>query len=170
MTRNDDERSNPPLRGDGAQTGFEAHDPKDEHEAVYTTTPSEDQVGASDTGKYTPVELPSAKVVTGTFDHLATRDVGAMEHTVQDPEFAGAETVDGLGGDILTDVAPSAGLGIPAAAGASVLDRRHDVDPNPGYIPPSNDGPPHVSEQPGDLPPGETPELLSEVEGTRRPR
>ncbi|MFC3918360.1 hypothetical protein ACFOUS_16790 [Deinococcus metalli] len=112
MTRSDDERSNPPLTGDGAQTGFEATDVKDHHQVAYTTTPGDDRVGSSDSEKYTPVELPSAKTVTGTFDHLATRDVGAMEHAAQTPDFAGAETVEGLGGDVLDEVAPSAGVGI----------------------------------------------------------
>ncbi|MBB5378941.1 hypothetical protein HNQ07_004448 [Deinococcus metalli] len=165
MTRSDDERSNPPLTGDGAQTGFEATDVKDHHQVAYTTTPGDDRVGSSDSEKYTPVELPSAKTVTGTFDHLATRDVGAMEHAAQTPDFAGAETVEGLGGDVLDEVAPSAGVGIPAAVGAAVLERQRDIDPNPGYTPPSSQVPSHVVEPAGDLPQGETAELQNEVDG-----
>ena len=167
MTRSDDDRTNPPVTGaDGAKTGFEAHDPKDAHQDAYTTTPSDDHVGASDTEKYTPVELPSAKAVTGAFDHLATRDVEAMVHAAQQPEFAGSDTVDGPGGDLLDEVAPSAGLGIPAAVGAAVRERAEDIDPNPNYTPPSDKAPPHVSQRPGDLPEGEPSELQNEVKGT----
>lgn len=165
MTRSDDDRSTPPVTGDGARTGFEATDVKDHHQGAYTTTPGDDHVGALDTEKYTPVELPSAKTVTGAFDHLATRDVSAMEHAAQVPEFVGAQTVDGLGGEMLGEVAPSAGVGVPAAVGAAVLEHRRDIDPNPDYTPPSNDAPPHVSQRPGDLPEGETPELQNEVQG-----
>ncbi|WP_295815219.1 hypothetical protein [uncultured Deinococcus sp.] len=166
MTRSDDERSNPQVTGaDGAQTGFQAHDSKDDHQTAYTTTPADDHVGAADHAKYTPVELPSAKVVTGQFDHLATRDVAAMDHALQVPEFEGAETVDGLGGELLDEVTPSAGLGVGASLGAAVREHHRDIDPNPGYTPPSEQGPPRVSQRPGDLPEGETPELQNEVQG-----
>lgn len=171
MTKSDDERRPSPANGPaltgqtGARTGFDGPDDKDAHQGAYTTTPADDHVGASDHEKYTPVELPSAKVVTGQFDHLATRDVAAMEHAPQAPEFAGAQTVDGLGGDILDEVTPSSGLGVSASLGAAVREHSADIDRNPGYVPPSNKAPPHVSERPGDLPEGEPAELESEVQG-----
>lgn len=172
MTKRDDERhasdaNGPALTGEtGAQTGFDGPDDKDAHQGAYATTPADDRVGSANEGKYTPVELPSAKVVTGQFDHLATRDVAAMDHALQVPEFEGAETVESLGSDVLDEVTPSAGLGVGASLGAAVRDHHRDIDPNPGYTPPSNQAPPHVSQRPADLPEGETPELQNEVQGT----
>ncbi|GGK94441.1 hypothetical protein [Deinococcus radiotolerans] len=162
---NDRDR-NPPLTGEhGAQTGFDTPDPKDDHQGAYTTTPAEDRVGSSDDGKYEPVEVHSAKEVTGQFDHLATRDVAAMEHKPQDAEFAGAETVAGLGGENLNLVAPAAGIGMPASAAIALESRQEAIDPNRAYTPPSEQGPARVSERPGDLPEGETPELQYQVKG-----
>ncbi|WP_309572583.1 hypothetical protein [Deinococcus sp.] len=166
MTHDDDRRNNPPVTGaDGAQTGFDATDVKDDHQESYTTTPADDRVGASDHEKYTPVELPSAKTVTGQFDRLATRDVSSMEHDPQAPEFEGAQTVTGLGGEVLDEVTPSAGLGVGASLGAVARQHTQDTDQNPGYTPPSNQAPPHVSERPGDLPEGEPAELQNAVQG-----
>jgi len=150
----------------GAVTGFDTPDPKDNHAVVYTTTPGDDRVGSSDQMQGAPPQASeSGRDVTGKYDHLATRDVRAMEHTLESPEFAGAETVAGLGGEALDEVVPTAGLGVhPAAALAPYpLD---NPDQNPGYTPPSEKVVPHVREQPGDLPPGEPTELQSEIGGT----
>lgn len=149
----------------GAVTGFDTPDPKDDHAVVYTTTPSDDRVGSADHGQGAPPELSSAHDVTGRYDHLVTRDVEAMEHTPEAPEFAGAQTVEGLGGEALDEVVPTAGIGVhPAAA----LDPYPLVNPdqNPGYTPPSEKVSPHVREQPGDLPAGEPAELKNEIGGT----
>ena len=164
MTNHDDR--NPQRTGEhGAQTGFDTPEPKDDHQEAYTTTPAEDRVGSADQGKYEPVEPTSAKEVTGQFDHLATRDVAAMEHTPQDAEFAGAQTVAGLGGENLDTIVPTAGVGINASTTMALESQQRAIDPNPGYTPPSEQGPPRVSQRPGDLPEGETPELQSQVHG-----
>ncbi|GGS30521.1 hypothetical protein [Deinococcus knuensis] len=164
----DNERNgNAPLTGEhGAQTGFDTPDRKDDHQEAYTTTPAGDRVGSADHVEYTPVELPSAKEVTGQFDHLATRDAETMEHLPQDAEFAGAQTVAGLGGEHLDTIVPSAGVGVEASS-ATALESRltSPADQNPGYTPPSEQGPPHVSQRPGDLPEGETSELERQVMG-----
>ncbi|QLG09499.1 hypothetical protein HLB42_01010 [Deinococcus sp. D7000] len=150
----------------GAITGFDTPDPKDNHTVVYTTTPGDDRVGSVDHGQGAPAQAAQpAENITGKYDHLATRDVAAMEHTPEAPEFAGAQTVEGLGGEALDEVVPTAGLGVnPAAA----LDPYPLVNPdqNPGYTPPSEKVSPHVREQPGDLPPGEPSELQNEIGGT----
>lgn len=164
MTNHDDR--NPPVTGEhGAQTGFDTPDRKDDHQGAYTTTPAADRVGSADHGSYTPADVHSAKEVTGQFDHLATRDVVAMEHTPQDAEFAGAQTVAGLGGEHLDRLVPSSGLGMPAASVVAIEERQEAIDPNPRYTPPSEQSPPHVSQRPGDLPEGETPEVQSQVHG-----
>ncbi|OLV18774.1 hypothetical protein [Deinococcus marmoris] len=152
----------------GAVTGFSTPDPKDHHTVVYTTTPGDDRVGSADHGENAPPEMESAHEITGKYDHLATRDVEAMEHDPEAPEFAGAQTVAGLGGDALGEVIPTGGLGINPAA---VLDRGPVVgraDQNPGYTPPSEKTVPHVREQPGDLLPGQSEELEDEISGNTR--
>ncbi|MVN87347.1 hypothetical protein GO986_11265 [Deinococcus sp. HMF7620] len=161
------DRHDPPseLAVTNVQTGFETPDPKDHAQTVYTTTPADDHVSSADEGKYVPVEVPSAREVTGQFDHLATRDVVAMEHEPQDAEFAGAQTVAGLGGEHLDALVPSSGLGINASTATATEARLSSIDPNPGYTPPSEKGPPHVSQRPGDLPSGETSELQHQVHG-----
>ncbi|GAA5436504.1 hypothetical protein [Deinococcus aquaticus] len=163
----DNERSgNAPLTGEhGAQTGFDTPDRKDDHQEAYTTTPEGDRVGSADESRYTPVDVPDAREVTGQFDHLATRDVVAMEHAQQDAEFAGAQTVAGLGGEHLDAIVPSAGVGITASTVTALETRQAAIDPNPGYTPPSEQGPPRVSQRPGDLPEGEPSELEHQVRG-----
>ncbi|MFC5847327.1 ankyrin repeat domain-containing protein [Deinococcus petrolearius] len=163
---NDDKRIGP----GGAVTGFDTPDPKDVAEVRYTTTPPEDRVSSSDHMTYVAPDVPDPTEVTGQFAHLATRDPEAMEHRLQAPEFAGAETTAGLGGEALAGVTPSAGLGYNASLITAASVGRGAADPNPGYTPPSESGPPHVSEQPGDLPPGETSELRTEVEGDSKYR
>ncbi|WP_226991357.1 ankyrin repeat domain-containing protein [Deinococcus gobiensis] len=154
----------------GAVTGFDTPDPKDDAQPRYTTTPAGDGVSSADHMTYESPEVPDPTEVTGQFAHLATRNPEAMEHRLQDPEFAGAETTEGLGGEALAGVTPSAGLGYNASLTTAATVNRGLADPNPGYTPPSESGPPHVSEQPGDLPPGETTELQAEVEGDSKYR
>ncbi|CAM3726471.1 M-like protein [Deinococcus saxicola] len=152
----------------GAVTGFDTLDPKDDHAVVYTTTPGNDRVGSADHGVGAPPEMEAAHETTGKYDHLATRDVVAMAHTPEAPEFAGAQTVAGLGGEMLDEVVPSAGLGVnPAAAlGRGPVVGR--ADQNPGYTPPSEKVAPYVREQPGDLLPGQSEELADEISSNQR--
>lgn len=152
-----------------AHTGYQMPDPKDNHEEHYTTAPASDRVGSSDEGKYAPPEVHDPKEVTGQFDHLATRDPAAMERDLADPEFAGAQTVAGAGADHdLMDSVTPVGLGISTGRAYVEEHHRSAVDPNPGYTPPSEAGPRHVSEQPGDLPTGATEELKNAVRGEGR--
>lgn len=144
---------------------------RDVHQATYTTTPLDSRVSSSDEGLGAAVspEMPDPREVTEPFDHLATRDPEAMEQRLQTPEFAGAETTAALDTGALgtlvgaNDVAlmttadAVAGTAVGHAAGLN-------ADPNAGYTAPALSGPPHVSEQPGDLPPGETEELKSQIE------
>ncbi|MDV6373526.1 hypothetical protein [Deinococcus arenicola] len=158
----------------GAETGFDTPDPKDHHTVVYTTTPGNDRVGSADHaanqgaahGVGAPPELESAEDITGKYDHLATRDVEAMSHDPEAPEFAGAQTVAGLGGEALDEVIPTAGLGVNPAAALGRGSR--GADQNPGYVPPSEKVVPHVHEQPGDLLPGQSEELGDEISGNQR--
>ena len=144
---------------------------RDVHQATYTTTPLESRVSSSDEGLGSAVspDMPDPAAVTEQFDQLATRDPEAMEHRLQTPEFAGAETtaglVDGATGSVLgaNDLAlmtTADGLSGTAVGREVGLNR----DPNAGYTAPALSGPPHVSEQPGDLPPGESEELKSQIE------
>ncbi|GGL97506.1 ankyrin repeat domain-containing protein [Deinococcus aerophilus] len=176
-TMSDERNANPNVIGSettgetGAKTGFDTPDPKDDHQVVYTTTPPEDRVGSSDHGLGAPPEAPSSHDVTSQFDKLATRDVSAMEHTPEDAEFAGAQTVAGLGGENLDEVVPAPGLGVSPGLATSVEPRMRDIDPNPGYTPPSEEVPPHVGERPGDLPAGEPAELEHQIrDGTSNKR
>lgn len=141
----------------GAVTGFDTPDPKDDAQVRYTTTPEADRVGSADRMTYQAPDVPDPVEVTGQFAHLATRDPEAMEHRV-------------TGGEALAGVTPSAGLGYNASLTTAASAGRSAADPNPGYTPPSESGPPHVSEQPGDLPPGETTELKAEVDGDSKSR
>ena len=126
---------------------------------TYTTTPPEDRVsGADDRGKYQAPEGSDPTEVTAAFDHLATRDPQAMEARPQAPEWAGRETVEGLGGEALGGVVPTVGAGIEGGAAMTnavnaALTR--DLNPNPGYTAPAVSSPPHP--QDGDLPGGADP-------------
>lgn len=142
----------------GAVTGFDTPDPKDpDPEITYTSTPADDRVGSADASTYQPVHIPDAKEITGPFDHLATRDVTAMEHEPQAPEYEGAASTAGLGlsTTMLDSVVPGDGLA-SASMGVRMIDQhiQNAVDPNPHYTPPSQMTPPHVSEHsayhPGD--------------------
>ncbi|CAM3853813.1 hypothetical protein [Deinococcus frigens] len=153
----------------GAVTGFDTPDPKDNHAVVYTTTPGDDRVGSVDHSEGVPPQATeSAHDITGKYDHLATRDVAAMEHDPEAPEFAGAQTVAGLGGEALDEVVPTAGLGVNPAAALSRGPVVGRADQNPGYTPPSEKVAPHVHEQPGDLLPGQSEELEDEISGHQR--
>lgn len=158
----------------GAVTGVETPDPKDsDPSTLYTNTPAQDRVGAADqSGKasqYQEVVLPDAKEVTGQFDQLATRDVEAMEHTPQAPEYAGAESVAvfGVSTTALDAVVPSAGLGTDMSGAVIDQHLRSAADQNPNYTPPSKMSPPHLSERPADLPAGEPEELQDQVRGDK---
>ncbi|BDP40387.1 hypothetical protein DAETH_03560 [Deinococcus aetherius] len=151
-------------------TGYQAPDPKDTSQPFYTTTPAEDRVSSSNEHKYESVEIPDPEEVTGQFDRLATRDPGAMEHQLQAPEFAGAQTV-GPGLDSATlDAAVPMGLGVSASLATVDERQRTAVDPNPGYTPPSQEVPPHLGSTPGDLPPGVRPEVQDAVRGDGDPK
>lgn len=162
----DPNKANLPGNLSGADTG--ADSARDVHQPMYTTTPAEDRVSSSNEGKHEPVSVPDAKEVTGQFDHLATRDPEAMEHRLQTPEFAGAATVETAGVGAMDAAVLGNETGLIANQGAALGAARLETDPNRGYTAPSQSGPPHVSEQPGDLPPGETAELKAEIEGDRR--
>ncbi|MBB5236153.1 ankyrin repeat domain-containing protein [Deinococcus budaensis] len=148
------------------RTGFQTHDPKDAHQARYTSTPAEDRVASADQGKGISLPATDPGDVTHQFDHLATRDPEAMEKALEAPEFAGAQTVAGTGVDsALADGVVPMGLGVSAGMGV-VRERQHSAaDLNPGYTPPSQQTSPHPGEQPGDLPPGTPTELRAEVRG-----
>ncbi|GMA17185.1 hypothetical protein E5F05_17975 [Deinococcus metallilatus] len=152
------------------RTGYQMPDPKDDHQRHYTTTPPEDRVGSADHGVYQPVEAQDPKEITGQFDHLATRDPVAMEHAPQRAEFAGAQTVEGLG--INTDtpmdlVAPMAvGMAVTSSMATAEETEVELRDPNRNYVPPGKEVVPHVPEEPGDLLPGTPPEIKAEVAGT----
>ena len=156
------------------KTGYQMPDRKDHHEEHYTTTPREDRTASADEGKYHAPHVPDPKEVTGAFDHLATRDPAQMDHALQQPEFAGAQTVGDVGVDgtaALGLVAPLAtGMGTTASVATAHDRQRAASDPNPGYTPPSEMAPPHLGTRPGDLPPGAPAELEPEVEGTERNR
>ncbi|MCP2014743.1 hypothetical protein L1280_001895 [Deinococcus sp. HSC-46F16] len=150
------------------RTGFQTHDPKDVHQDLYTTTPTQDRVASADEGKGVTMPAVDPGAVTHQFDHLATRDPEAMEHAPQAPEFAGAETVAGIGIDstVVDRMVPA---GVDAGVSASVVSNYDRIggatDPNPGYVPPSQQTVPHLGEQPGDLPSGAPAELREDVEG-----
>jgi ankyrin repeat protein len=168
----DHDDSQPVAHEDGRpadhRTGFQTPDPKDDHQPFYTTTPADSRVSSADHSTYEPVHMQDPHEITAQFDHLATRDPAQMEHTPQAPEFAGAQSVAGLGSELLEVVAPSAGIGLNNTALLAGDSQRRSADPNPGYTPPSEQGPPHPSERPGDLPQGMTEELQSEVSGDDR--
>ncbi len=81
---------------------------------------------------------------------LITRDPQAMEHALEDAEYAGADPVDGLDSGLT-------GLGV-GNVGAGLLGAV-PLDPaasnlNPGYTPPSQQVSPHPREGAADLPEG----------------
>lgn len=146
-------------------TGYQTRDPKDDAQPFYTTTPAEDRVSSANEGKYEPVQMPDPHEVTGQFDRLATRDPAAMEHRLQDPDYVGAQTVAGLVPAAGLDAVTLGGLGVPASLAAATESRQVAADPNPGYTPPSEMGPGHLSQRPGDLPQGVPDETLHTVKG-----
>lgn len=139
---------------------------RDVHQPHYTTTPPESRVSSSNEGLGAAVapEMPDPRAVTEPFDHLATRDPEAMEHRLQTPEFAGSTALEtGLTPGVLDAVGPGVEGNL---AGAAVSPAAADLltGNNSGYTAPALSGPPHVREQPGDLPPGESEELKSQIE------
>ena len=81
--------------------------------------------------------------------HLITRDPEQMEQQLESAEYAGAAPQPTLGTGEAALLQPSAGLGVSAAAGAL-----REVNPNPGYTPPSQMSAPHPQEGAADLPAG----------------
>lgn len=157
-------------RPDG-HTGYQMPDPKDSAQPFYTTTPEGDRVSSANEGKYEPVQMQDPHEVTGQFDHLATRDPEAMEHRLQAPDYAGAQTVAGLTPAGSLDAVTIGSLGVPASLAAAAETRQGAIDPNPGYTPPSEMGPAHLSQRPGDLPQGLSDQAEHTVRGdgdTRR--
>lgn len=136
-----------------SRTGFQTHDPKDTHQGVYTTTPEGDRVASADEGKGALLPATDPGAVTHQFDHLATRDPEAMEHLPQAPDHAGAQTIADIGvdGALLDRTFPA---GVDAGVSASVAtnaDRLGGaIDPNPGYVPPSQATLPKPGQGPDD--------------------
>lgn len=134
----------------GAVTGFDTPDPKEgDPDTIYTSTPARDRVGVSDHSTYQAVEIPDAKSVTGQFDQLATRNIDAMENALQEPEFAGSDSV-----------APLEGMDMVDLVNQQI---RSEVDQNPNYTPPSQMTPPHLSPRAAGLPEGDGAQLEEEV-------
>ena len=144
---------------------------RDVHQATYTTTPLDSRVSSSNEGLGGAVglDMPDPKEVTGQFDHLATRDPEAMENRLQTPEYQGAQTTAAVDTGVLDSLVGGNDLGLTGSAGAlggmaaGTTPGALNPDPNSGYTAPALSGPPHVSEQPGDLPPGETEELKNQI-------
>ncbi|MDO4245265.1 MAG: hypothetical protein Q4C89_04520 [Deinococcus sp.] len=139
---------------------------RDVHQPHYTTTPPESRVSSSNEGLGAAVapEMPDPGAVTEPFDHLATRDPEAMEQRLQAPEFAGSTAVEtGINPSVLDAVGPGVEGNLTGAAVNPVASDLLSGD-NSGYTAPAVSGPPHVREQPGDLPPGASTELKSEIE------
>lgn len=138
-------------------------DPKDDHQHSYTTTPSDDRVGSLDRTD-TPNVLPDpadevpGQTLKGTESPAVTRDPAAMEQALQGAEYAGSQEQDladpGMPGDL--DMVGMGNIGINAIPVRNPL---ADADQNPGYVPPSQDGPREVGSRPADMvrgAPGET--------------
>ena len=82
---------------------------------------------------------------------LITRDPQAMEHTLEDAEYAGADPTDGLDSGLIEVRVGNAGAGL---MGAVPLDPAAASNLNPGYTPPSQQVSPHPKEGAADLPEG----------------
>jgi hypothetical protein len=84
-------------------------------------------------------------------DRLITRDPQAMERQLEDAEYAGSDTVEGLDSGLL-----EVRVGNTAGIGQNVLpvDPAAANNPNPGYTPPGQMVSPHPHEGAADLPEG----------------
>lgn len=86
--------------------------------------------------------------VTAQFDHLATRDVTAMEQANQAPQYAGAPATPTLSSTAIAGAFAGADVYGPTASVA--VAREENLRPlNPDYTPPSQVAPPHVPEASG---------------------
>ena len=152
MTRNQDPHDDLSTPGD----------PKDNHQEAYTTVPEQDRAGTQDKGVGGLEQLQDHQSGEGaqTFkglNSLVTRDPAAFEHAPQDAAYAGADPNPADFGDVpLSAALPGNGLGTVSVAPDSSLER--DIDPNPGYTPPSEGRSSHPSEDAanlsGDMPAG----------------
>lgn len=95
---------------------------------------------------------------------LITRDPQAMEHALEDAEYAGSDPVEGLDSGLIEVRVGNAGAGlmgaVPLNPAASNL--------NPGYTPPSQKVPPHPHEGAADLPKGSPAEAELDRDGIDR--
>ncbi len=143
-------------------------DPKDDHTVRYTTTPPDDRVGSldrTDTPDIMPDDPQEVPQFTdkGTSSPAVTRDPEAMEHQLQGAQYAGADPPAPLSGDVPNETL-GWGAGNVGINPGPLRDPLRDADQNPGYVPPSEDGPAELREQPGDLAQGEpTQERLDEA-------
>lgn len=96
---------------------------------------------------------------------LITRDPQAMEHALEDAEYAGADPVEGLDSGLIEVRVGNAGAG---PMGAVPLDPPAASNLNPGYTPPSQQVPPHPREGAADLPEGAPAEAELDREGLGR--
>lgn len=101
--------------------------------------------------------------MTNPNDDLITRDPEAMEHTLEDADYAGSDTIEGLDSGLLEVRAGNVG-GLTAIP----LDPLVSNNPNPGYTPPSHQVSPHPREGAADLPEGAPAEAELDQEGLQR--
>lgn len=148
---------------------------EENHESVLKLLPAEaDQPEGTQNAKIvvlghtegmTNSDDPNTETAMSQYDHLATRNVEAMETALQAPEFEGSDSVAplGVGAEMLDAVVPGAGLGTDMSV--AVIDQhiRSVADQNPNYTPPSQMTPPHLAERAAGLPEGDGAELEAEV-------
>jgi hypothetical protein len=96
-------------------------------------------------------------------DKLVTRDPQAMEHTLEEAEYAGSDTVEGLDSGLI-EVRAGNASGMQAVP----LDPLARSNVNPGYTPPGQQVTPHSHEGAGDLPEGAPAEAELERDGQTR--
>ena len=96
-------------------------------------------------------------------DKLVTRDPQSMEHTLEDAEYAGSDTLDGLDSGLI-EVRAGNASGMQAVP----LDPAASTDLNPNYTPPGHQVAPHPHEGAADLPEGVPAEAELEREGQNR--
>lgn len=83
-------------------------------------------------------------------NRLITRDPEEMEHTLEDADYAGADPSPGTE---LDGIDANLG-GAPGLNATGLADPARSADLNPGYTPPGQTVPPHVSQGRADLEPG----------------
>ncbi|WP_407539614.1 hypothetical protein Q0M94_15760 [Deinococcus radiomollis] len=96
-------------------------------------------------------------------DKLVTRDPQAMQHTLEDAEYAGSDVVEGLDSGLI-EVRAGNASGMQAVP----LDPVAASNPNPGYTPPGHQVAPHSREGTADLPEGAPAEAELEQGGQNR--